>query len=265
MGIFDRFIKKEKEQEHEEATIQNGNYNFQYLSNLVQSQSNISLDADIALEFGEEELFIEGIEIANPGTVIDGCGHTIDAGGKTRIFNVSTFDITIKNVVIKNGFKQFGGAILVSEKGELTLESANFDSNSAELGGGAIDTMGKTKILDCTFKKNASKYGGAVYQDFGNVEIRNSKFLANRSDRIGGAIVNSVGYVKVYDSTFTKNSAVEQGGAIVNSEGTLELFNSKFKSNTSENGAAIVTSYKFTNENCEFEKNLPQDIEGWQG
>lgn len=263
MGIFDRFIKKEKETEKE--AIESENYNFQYLAKLVQTQSNISLDGDISLEIGEEELFNEGIEISSPGTVIDGCGHTIDACGRTRIFNISTFDVTIKNVAIKNGFKQFGGAILVGENGELTLENANFDSNNAELGGGAIDTMGKTMIMNCTFKKNVSKYGGAVYQDFGDVKIQNSKFLANRSDRIGGAIVNSVGAVEVNDCTFTKNSAVEQGGAIVNSEGTLQLYNSKFKSNTSENGAAVVTSPRFSDENCEFEKNLPEDIVRWEG
>ena len=261
MGIFDKFIKKEKEKEREQSK----NFNFQYLAGLIESRSDISLDADITLDAGEEELFREGIEISKPGTVIDGCGHTIDAGEKTRIFNVSTFGVTIRNVYIKNGFKQFGGAVLVSENGELTLENATFDSNTAELGGGAIDTMGKTKINGCTFKKNLSKYGGAVYQDFGNVEIRDSKFMANRSDRIGGAIVNSVGFVEVHDSTFTKNSAVEQGGAIVNSEGTLEVFNCRFKSNSSENGAAIVTSYKFRDENCKFEKNLPEDITGWEG
>ena len=46
-------------------------------------------------------------------------GYTIDAKGKTRIFQCFGKNIVIKNVILKNGHHNWGGA--VENNGDLTI------------------------------------------------------------------------------------------------------------------------------------------------
>ena len=130
-----------------------------------QLQANISekyggtLELDRNYEY-DEGFDINGIEIKN-FIAIDGKGHTIDAKGKARAFNVSANDVTIKNLTIKNAYSSDnGGAIYFNYNGIVT---------------------------DCNFTDNtATKYGGAVYFTIlGSARtVENCKFVHNTASRV---------------------------------------------------------------------------------
>ena len=62
---------------------------FNELQREVQNNSQISLKENVVLAgLFEGANFREGIKIRSDNLVIDGNGHTIDAKGKVRIFNI---------------------------------------------------------------------------------------------------------------------------------------------------------------------------------
>ena len=82
--------------------------NFKYLDELIHGEaSEIVLDADIALSDSEEARYREGIELDVDDLVIDGNGHTIDARGKTQIFDVAGKNILIKNYETRNYLERY--------------------------------------------------------------------------------------------------------------------------------------------------------------
>ena len=89
--------------------------NFKYLDDLIHSDTEeIILDCDIVLEGMEEYSYYEGISLDVDDLVIDGHGHYIDACKKTRIFNCTASNITIRNITLKNGFNnESGGAVYI--------------------------------------------------------------------------------------------------------------------------------------------------------
>ena len=97
--------------------------------------------------------------------VIDGNGAVIDmAGSDIRAFYVTSCDVTIKNLTIKNAnFKGDGGAIY-NNQGALTLIGCTFTNNTAttEKGGAIYNYEGALKIVDSRFEKN-SRYDRAIY------------------------------------------------------------------------------------------------------
>ena len=84
----------------------NGEGTFTELQNMINnasSGSTISLEKDYYYDDGFDT---EGIHIYCP-LVIEGNGHTIDALGKSRIFNISDSDIALNNFTFCNGYAIF--------------------------------------------------------------------------------------------------------------------------------------------------------------
>ena len=74
---------------------------FKYLDDLIHSGvKEIVLDSDIVLSDDEESDYKNGIKLDVDDLVISGNGHTIDACGKTRIFDCNRINIIIKNVTL---------------------------------------------------------------------------------------------------------------------------------------------------------------------
>ena len=86
--------------------------NFKCLDNLIHSGvKEIVLDSDIVLGDDEKYKYLNGIKLDVNDLAIDGNGHAIDARGLTRIFYCTGKNVTIKNMILKNGFSEDGGAI----------------------------------------------------------------------------------------------------------------------------------------------------------
>ena len=232
---------------------------------------------------------VSGIVI-NRKVTINGNGHTIDAKGNARIFNIQASDVIIKNLTIKNAhYNDDGGAIYFSNSG--TIENCNFTNNSAKYGGAVyfkgtgtvtnstftcnnVSYMGgalyfsnsnsKHTITNCNFTNNNAttghNWGGAVYMYYGNISKCN--FVNNNAiddNSFGGAVYMHSGNVE-NGCNFVNNKAVGSnygGGAIFLISGSI--INSIFANNSAKLGGAIYvdssSSSPSTIENCNFTNN----------
>ena len=141
--------------------------NFKCLDNLIHSGvKEIVLDSDIVLGDDEKYKYLNGIKLDVNDLAIDGNGHAIDARGLTRIFFCTGKNVTIKNMILKNGFSEDGGAI--NNWGELTITKSTHNNNTAQEYGGAIhnDEGGELTITKTTLNKNtAQEDSGTIYSN----------------------------------------------------------------------------------------------------
>jgi hypothetical protein len=78
---------------------------FDLLNDLIQAfddDSTIILDKDVTFTEGIDS--VGGISITGTNITIDGNGHVINALGKTLIFDVYGETVTLKNLIIINGY-----------------------------------------------------------------------------------------------------------------------------------------------------------------
>jgi len=112
---------------------------------------------------------------------------------------------TLENTYFyRNYAHEYGGAIEVDGKNYFdesrpTINTCVFDSNHADLGGGAIYSWnaGEPEVLNSIFYRNRSADGGAVFNMGGSPDYVNNTFVANRADSLGGGAIINV------DETFT--------------------------------------------------------------
>ena len=227
----------------------------------------LTLENDFNMTTDERSAYNNGIVISKD-IVIDGQGHVIDANGfgvrtNVRIFTIEPdvhvllHNITFVNghtysdggAILNNGFVGIssctfencstirflfgsagkGGAIFNSATGEMTIADCDFNSNDAEVGGGAIHNDGKMTIVRSDFTSNDAvggtifaAAGGAIYNN-GELNITDCGFTDNAADRSiqsggeGGAIYNTeAGTLQIFDSDFEGNEGIRAGGAIYN-------------------------------------------------
>lgn len=217
--------------------------------------------------------------------IIDGQGHTIDAQSKTNIFE-SWAPLTIKNLVLKNGKADFGGAIYARD--DLTVDNCKFYNNKATDHGGAIVvTNGHLTVTNSHFEKNSvqssrsSGYGGAIWLYKSSSKISKTTFKSNtciskslKSHKKatkykfnGGAIAYTEGSShSLSQCTFTGNKASNHGGAIfVFKTNSLTIKKSNFNKNRAafEDGGAIsFAGKKLTISDSKFKNNLAYEDGG---
>lgn len=118
----------------------------------TESSKVLNLSRDYAYSIGKDTI-TEGIVINKPIT-IDGNGHTIDARGKSRIFNILSDNVKIMNLNLINA--SYGGS------------------------GGAIYWKGDKGSVDkCSFINNSANNGSAIYFESENNYVSDSLFLNN--------------------------------------------------------------------------------------
>ena len=241
--------------------------NFRYLDELVHSGvKEIVLDSDIILGQREEKKYLEGIKLDVDDLVIDGNGHSIDAQGKTRIFEANGKNIIIKNIIFKNGFNIDAGAIYNKKFSSLEIDNCNFNENVAQSSGGAILNFGKISLASTGFTKNTAKTndGGAVNnQPDGEISINDCNFNENIAQEYGGAILN-LGKISLASTGFTKNTAKTNDGGAVNNQpdGEISINDCNFNENTAQKNGGAIYSIKYGAvklNNCTFKDNSPND------
>lgn len=190
-------------------------FNFSHLDDLIHKsgEKSIVLKDDVCMEGWEMEFYEGGIDLDIDGMVIDGNGRVIDGNDKSRIFNITGKDITLRNIIFKNGH-----------------QANNYEENST--GGGAIKVSKGAclKIENCEFSDNSSQAKGGVILNNGELFLESSKFITNKSKTYGGAISNHDSLRSV--NCLFKNNESEVGGAILNN-GELVMNDSQFEDNRS--------------------------------
>lgn len=178
--------------------------NFKEVDSLIHSKiKRVKLTSDVVLEEGEELIYKNGIEIDLNGLIIDGCGHSIDARDKTRIFNIrAPLQVIITNVIFKNGLHRDGGGAISNFSKFLTLGHCIFEHNTANEGG-AIYNHGFLKAVNCNFKYDYSRNCPEIY-NWDTLILKHCIFQ-NPNKKI----IFNLGHVKTVDCIFEPHHVIE--------------------------------------------------------
>lgn len=185
-------------------------------------------------------LKIQGVDVdGEKGIVIDGKGIQEDENGSAaQQLILSTVNLTLQGVTIKDAYGSAGGAIRMNS-GTLHMEDCNLQNICSTNIGGAIllDGTSNSNIARTKFVNNQSttvKSGGALYvRGSGSHQISASKFDGNVSTQDGGAIyATGTAALTVSGTTFNTNGATRNGGAIFNSStGDVTITECNFTNN----------------------------------
>ncbi|MFA5688412.1 MAG: hypothetical protein WC959_04610 [Kiritimatiellales bacterium] len=168
------------------------------------------------------------------------------------IFNATSSSLNLSDSIFFGNTARLGGAI--GNRGEVTILSSTFDSNSAENNAGAIlqTATGTLTLLDTIFRGNSAAISGGAIGNLRRVNIISNHF-ENNSANSGGAIHNNSlhgnAHINVTNTFFLENKSAVHGGAIFNN-GIFGLIDSRFENNTAQtNGGAIFNvRVLYTNE-----------------
>jgi predicted outer membrane repeat protein len=154
-----------------------------------------------------------------------------------------------------------GGAISMSDGGELTIEGTTFTANLAyEQGGALMVDIRALLVSSSVFEGNqAIDDGGAIWVTAEDVEIEGCSFKTN-SGEDGGAIHLNAPLTVLTDTSFETNSASRSGGAVAvrDIDQVLEVTGGSFTGNvaTRDGGAVYASdSAEFSCESCTFTDN----------
>lgn len=210
---------------NENEILSDNTGNFEELNNIVNGGSST---VELNRNYSYSSPFNEGkgIVISQNNITIDGKGHTIDANGNSRIFNVTGTTVTLKNIIFINGYSEGSS-------------------------GGAVYGYGDNlRVLNCTFINNtASRWGGAVYSYPDSYSVfYNSRFI-NNSAVYGGGLATIYGYRQdVLNCVFDSNNATWGGGLLIYGQlattnrtwdDNVNIRGCQFENNKASNGSAI--------------------------
>lgn len=189
---------------------------FTQLSELIDNASEgavLELDKDYKYSGGSNEVIV----IEKPVT-IDGKGHILDGNNSSRIFRISSSDVTLKNITFQNAYsKENGGGLLFSNATNCLITDSNFINCRAEDNGGAIcaeSYSSDINISKCSFTNNYAWNGGAVQTTYSTISFSSVSFIANSAYAGAGVFLRySIGSFR--NCEFNNNTAQRAGGAFV--------------------------------------------------
>lgn len=169
---------------------------------------------------------------------------TLDGNNDYQLLLAEDVDFDITGLDFVDGYDDFSGGAIELERGNLTVDESNFDSNySLDYGGAVYVDDGNLTILDTSFTDNTADDddGGAVWHENGALAITDSSFTDSWAEDDGGAVWHNDGSLTCTDSTFTSNYLRdEDGGAIWHKDGSLTFDGCEFTENSSdEDGGAV--------------------------
>lgn len=175
--------------------------------------------------------------------VIEGGGHTIDGGGKHRIFEARGGVLHINDLTIIGGEAAKGGALMLSGGAELVFERSVIKDSSAVLGAAIASEQSKVSLIDSDFLANsASGNGGAIHHTGSELSISGSVFDGN-SGGYGGGVFAIRSDVRVIDSAFQKNRA-EAGGGIYVQDADAHISGVSLENQRTDLNGGAIYSYR---------------------
>ena len=224
----------------EENTLNTSTGTFTDLANEINNADNeLNLTKDYICNKEDIKNYKAGIKI-NKQIIINGNNHTLNANGLSRIFNLTSNGIIIRNINFINGYLNaqssqvtYGAGIVIRSSDNL-IENCNFNNNGGTGGGSAIYCSGSNNtIKNCNFINNKCySSGGALYVSGPYNNIINCNFINNTCTYYhGGAICLSANYCIIFNSSFLNNIAHQYGGAIYIDKSRNHIYGSIFKDN----------------------------------
>ena len=204
--------------------------------------------------------------------LIDGGLYYVKPGGRLEIFGT-----TFANNVLDTGGDVDWGYGVIFNKGEMTIDDAEFINNSATVGGAISSSLSSVKgeISGTTFKNNHAWLDGGAIGSYGPLKITNSVFEGNTAQYTqnketgawsdvsagdptafgGGAIafgaVSDSSIASVSDTIFRENKSGVHGGAIAtrlakdadNTAAKLDVAATFVGNFAEQNGGAIYNTF----------------------
>ncbi|MBQ2831439.1 right-handed parallel beta-helix repeat-containing protein [Methanobrevibacter sp.] len=184
------------------------------------------------------------IIIDKDNLTIIGNDAILNGQGQSRILNITSTGITLKNIKFINGNVTDNGGAVYWGGDNGTIDNCSFTNNIATQMGGAIYWFGANgAVNNSNFINNTAtkKGGGAIYWMGSNGTVSNSSFTDNIGTQKGGAICWCGVNGTISNSNFKNDSSFGQGGAIfwdpTASNGAVN--NSSFINNTGTEGGAV--------------------------
>lgn len=155
--------------------------------------------------------------------IIVGNGNIINAEHTSRIFNITSDNVVLKDIVFYNGNSTgFGGAIHWSGNNGIMDGCSFFDNDvfkdeHTDAYGGAVAWYGKNGVMNsCIFSNNSAEvYAGAVRWSGENGFINNSIFISNLGLNAAGAVyLNNAQNTSIKGCVFSNNSGHTVAGAL---------------------------------------------------
>lgn len=216
--------------------IEDNQYDFNHLKELVANNSEILLNQDIIFNaFTAKDNL--AVSVKKDDMVIDGNGHIIDAKNKSQgIFHITGDNVIIKNFIFKNSPVN----AISNEGSNLKLINCYFKHMDSELDG-AISNKGEMYILNSKFKSNFSHKSAAAIYNEGVMYISNARFLNNHSIESGGAIRN-VGEIYISNSRFTDNTS-KKSGSVLSNAGKAKFGSCIIINNSSDDSGSTIADF----------------------
>ena len=191
-------------------------------------QKGIDMASDGDTVFVKVGTYVESINFNDKNVIVIGDSRDstfIDGEGINRIINLNgNNNVVLENFTLKNGYSNWGGALLFNNGDTLKLNHCNFFNNSSEQGGGVFNSNGGVvDIFNCFFENNSSVNGRSVI-NIGNdvndensnisISIKYSIFNDNSSDSKGAVNVWAADSVEISNCTFSNNFSGSYAGAL---------------------------------------------------
>ncbi len=163
-------------------------------------------------------------------SVIDGFNN-----GQNRIMRVLGVTVALTDLSFVNGsgsdatnppINATGGGALFNDGGSVIMQRVRFSGNSFVPNGGAVYNVGALSIQDADFDSNSASFGAAIFTG-GNATVTIDRVsLRNGGGTQGGGLFNNGSPVTMTNSTVADNGrSSTRGGGIVNHAGSLTLRN----------------------------------------
>jgi len=179
----------------------------------------------------------QGYELSVPRPGLDNSGRINTSPSLFRLFTFAgTQPIKLRNLTLKGGSFNSGGAINNGAGTPLTLENCIISNSLSSNGGGGIANSGILYCSNSFLRRNAANFGGGIINLNGGVAyFESSTLVENRSisSSGGGGAVEAQSGSTIYfnNSTLSNNQSTEIGGAINCYQGTVYFINSSATGN----------------------------------
>ena len=200
------------------------------------------------------------VEINKNDFTINGNNHVIDGNGQSGIFNITGNNVTISNLIFKNGKSETGG--IIDSVGEVTLRNVTFIANNVTytndhliyLGGAIANHGGKINCYESRFIDNYAESGSAIFIEDGQLNVKNTNITSSISNKYG-QIWARYSTVNIDDVDFIDISSIYSPAISIDNCENVEISNSRFINLTADISAGAISLKQEGNlciKNCKF-------------
>ena len=200
------------------------------------------------------------VQIDKSDFKIMGNNHVIDGNRQSGIFNITGNNVTICDLIFKNGKSEIGG--IIDATGEVTLINVTFLANNVTYlndhltyrGGAIANYGGKINCYDSRFIDNHAQSGSAIFIENGELNVKNT-FLTSSVSNSYGQIWATHSTVNIDDVDFINISSIYSPAIFLEYCENASIINSRFINLTASMSAGAINLKRWGNlylESCKF-------------